>query len=349
MRSRHMMKFAGLALAAGIAVVLLGRAAFGGATDRDLIRQAGELFGRLPKTMTSEKNPITPEKARLGKMLFYETRVSADGTTSCARCHPISRYAADGLQKPVGDSCKAGPRNAPTVLNAAAQISEHWVGNRTDVEDQARQALTSPAFGMPSNNAVENALAGIKGYATLFKSAFPGDVRPVSIGNFALAVGAFERTLVTPSPFDAFIRGDSTALTSDGKRGLSAFVEAQCAGCHSGTYVGGQMYDKFGIVAPYWRYTKSKAIDLGRFEITHDEADRYVFKVPILRNVAMTAPYFHDGSVSRLDTAIWIMGKVQHGEELSKAQIERIHAFLRSLTGVIPEEIETVPILPATE
>jgi len=318
--------------------------------DEDLLNQAKQIFGPLPKVMSSEKNPITPEKVALGKMLFYETRISVDGTVSCARCHPIGLFAADGLKKSIGNNCKLNPRNAPTLLNAAGQISAHWIGNRVDVEDQARQSVIGPpSFGMPSNEAVERRLKETKGYMDLFKKAFPGEADPVTVDNLAKAIGAFERTLVTPSPFDSFLKGDIAALNGQEKRGLKTYMETGCIMCHSGPYVGGQVYQKFGIFEPYWKYTKSEPIDEGRFVVTKNEADKYVFKVPIHRNMEKTAPYFHDGSVDKLEDAVWIMGKIQLGKDLNKAQVEAIVTFMKSLTGKIPEDALKVPLLPSMD
>jgi len=318
--------------------------------DEDLLKQAKQIFGPLPQVMTSEKNPITPEKVKLGKILFYETRISVDGTVSCARCHPFGLYAADGLKKSIGNNCKVNPRNAPTILTAAGQISAHWIGNRTDVEDQARQSVVGPpSFGMPSYEAVENKLKEIREYMDLFKKAFPADNNPITVDNFAKSVGAFERTLVTPSAFDAFVKGDRTALTASQKRGLKTFIETGCMSCHSSAYFGGQMYQKFGIVEPYWKYTKSEPIDEGRYVVTKNEADKYVFKVPIHRNVAKTAPYFHDGSIDKLEDAVWIMGKIQLGKDLDKTRVEEVVTFLKSLTGKIPEDALRVPLLPSMD
>jgi len=318
--------------------------------DEDLLKQAKQIFGPLPKAMVSERNPITPEKVKLGKMLFYETRISVDGTVSCARCHPIGLYAADGLRKSIGNNCKVNPRNAPTLFNAAGQISAHWIGNRTDVEDQARQSVIGPpSFGMPSYEEVEKKFKEIKGYVELFKKAFPIDNDPVTVDNFAKAVGAFERTLVTPSAFDAFLKGDIAALNGQEKRGLRTYMETGCVMCHFGPYVGGQVYQKSGIFEPYWKYTKSELIDEGRYAVTKNEADKYVFKVPIHRNVAKTAPYFHDGSVDKPEDAVWIMGKIQLGKDLNKSQVEEIVTFLKSLTGKIPEDALKVPLLPSMD
>jgi cytochrome c peroxidase len=329
-----------------VVACFVGAALGSSGSDDGVGKQAKQLFGPLPETMASSKNPITPEKTKLGKMLLYETRISVDGTVSCTKCHPISLYGADGLKKAIGDQCKVNPRNAPTIFNAASQIAAHWIGNRADVEDQARQSVIGPpAFGMPSYQVVEKRLKEL-GYGPLFRQAFPGERDPVTMDNFAKAIGAFERTLVTPAPFDAFLKGEQDALDQKAQLGLKTFMDVGCAGCHNSPYLGGQMYQKFGITAPYWQYTKSEEKDDGRYAVTKNEADRYVFKVPVLRNVAKTAPYFHDGSVGSLDEAIWIMGKVQLGKELTKKQVKEIDAFLNSLTGKISQDALTVPLLP---
>jgi cytochrome c peroxidase len=338
------------AIVAVLAIILCAGMAFGADSDSGLFSRAKQLFAPLPKVMASEQNPITPEKVRLGKILFYETRISIDGTVSCAKCHPMSLYAADGLRKAIGNNCKINPRNAPTLFNAAEQISEHWIGNRTSVEDQAKQSVIGPpAFGMVKYEDVEKRLKGYREYVSLFKAAFPADKDPVKVDNFAKAIGAFERTLVTPAPFDAYLKGDDKALTSGQKAGLKTFMDVGCMGCHSGTYVGGQMYQKFGIIEPYWKYTKSEKIDDGRSAVTKNEADKYFFKVPVLRNVAKTPPYFHDGSVDSLSDAVVIMAKVQLGRDLSAKQTEEIVEFLVSLTGEIPDDALKIPLLPSVE
>ncbi len=318
--------------------------------DDDLMNRAKTVFGPLPASMPSPDNPITPDKVRLGNMLFFESRISIDRTVSCAKCHPPALYAADGLRKAIGNHCKENPRNSPTILNAADQISEHWIGNRTSVEDQAKQALTGPpAYGMPSNESVEMILKGMKGYVALFKAAFPADTDPVTVGNFAKAVGAFERTLMTPDAFDDFMKGNAQALSEQQRRGLRAFMDMGCMTCHFGPYLGGRMYQKFGVFEPYEKYTKSMHVDEGRFAVTKSEADRFLFKVPVLRNVAMTPPYFHDGSVDRLADAVVIMAKVQLARDLAPGMADDITAFLRSLTGKMPESILKAPALPSEE
>lgn len=314
-----------------------------------LLDRAKQFFSPLPSAMTSPENPITPAKVKLGKMLFYEWRISVDGTVSCNRCHQFNFYATDALKKAIGVKYRENPRNSPTVLNAADQIAEHWIGNRKNVEDQAKKAVLGKAsYGMPSYGSVVTKLKEI-GYEPLFREAFPGEKDPVTMDNFAKAVGAFERTLVTPSPFDSFLKGNTKALTERQKRGLKTFLDTGCMTCHFGTYVGGRIFQKFGIFAPYWKYTKSSKIDKGRFAVTGNPADKYVFKVPVLRNVEKTAPYFHDGSVDRLEEAVFIMARIQLGKTLKPEQRDDIVAFLNSLTGRIPDEALKVPLLPAKD
>ncbi|MEZ0360908.1 MAG: cytochrome c peroxidase [Hydrogenobacter sp.] len=314
--------------------------------DKELLDKARQFFSPLPKSFPSKENPITPQKVELGRLLFFERRLSVNDMISCSTCHAIEYYYSSPAPKQMG-ALKLQPRHAPTVLNSAGQFVQHWIGNRKDVEDQALQSLTGPpALGNPSKESVEEKLKSIPQYVELFKKAFPKDKEPITAENIAKAIGAFERTLVTPSRFDEFLKGDTKALTQEEKRGLKTFIEVGCVACHNGSLVGGTMYQKFGIYEPYWKYTKSESIDEGRYAVTKKEEDKYVFKVPPLRNVAMTPPYFHDGSVKTLEEAVWIMGKVQLGKDLSKEQVKDIVAFLRSLTGDIPKEARKPPILP---
>ena len=318
--------------------------------DQDLMNRAKSIFGPLPASMPSPDNPITPAKVKLGNMLFWEPRISSDGVVSCAKCHPLGLFAADGLKKAVGNHCKENPRNSPTIFNAAAQISAHWIGNRTGVEDQAKQALIGPpSYGMPTYESVEKILRSMPGYVKLFREAFPQDKEPVTVDNFARAIGAFERTLMTPSSFDDFMNGKAEALNAQQKRGLRTFLDIGCITCHSSPYVGGQLYRKFGVFQPYWNLTKSQPVDEGRFAVTKNEADKYMFKVPILRNVAATPPYFHDGSVEKLEDAVMIIAKLQLNRDLTREQATDITAFLGSLTGAIPESAVKAPLLPLAD
>ena len=314
----------------------------------DLLKQAQDIFKPLPKDMATAEFPITPDRVALGRKLFFDPRVSVDGTVSCARCHQPALYGTDGLAKPHGAHDKLNPRNAPTVFNAALEFVAHWRGDRKNVEDQAKQALVGPpSFGNPDYAAAMARLKAIPGYPEMFRKVFPGENDPVTPDNWAKAIGAYERTLVTPSPFDRYLAGDTKALSSAAQEGLRTFIDTGCVACHNGPDIGGGMYQKFGVVEDYWKETGSKEIDKGRFDVTHDQADMYVFKVPGLRNVAMTPPYFHDGSVTTLAKAVHVMAKVQLGRTLSEADANKIVAFLGSLTGKLPADFADAPILPA--
>jgi cytochrome c peroxidase len=217
-----------------------------------------------------------------------------------------------------------------------------------DVEDQAVKALVGPpSFGEPNFEAAMSKIKAIPGYVELFRKAFPGEADPVAPKNWGKAIGAYERTLVTPAPFDAYLKGNIDALDPVARAGLRKFVETGCTACHNGVDVGGGMLQKFGLVEDYWKETGSKGIDKGRFDVSNNAADTYFFKVPSLRNVAKTPPYFHDGSVATLPEAVRVMAKVQLGKTLSERDVDEIVAFLGSLTGRLPENFEIVPVLPA--
>ena len=238
---------------------------------------------------------------------------------------------------------RLNPRNAPTVLDAAQQFVEHWRGDRASVEDQATRALLGPAsFGLPS---FDTAVARLKalGYGAEFAAAFPSDTAPVSAVNWGAAIGAYERTLATPAPLDAYLRGNIRALSERANAGLATFLGIGCGGCHNGVGIGGGRYARFGLVKPYWIETGSAVVDSGRYSVTKDSSDLFVFKVPSLRNVAMTPPYFHDGSVATLPAAVRTMGRVQLGRELTSREIDDIVAFLGSLTGTLPDNFARSP------
>jgi cytochrome c peroxidase len=209
------------------------------------------------------------------------------------------------------------------------------------------KALASPITnGQPDEKAVIDRLEQIPSYGPPFKAAFPGDPHPMMGENIAKAIGAYERTLVTPSPFDRYLAGDANALSPKARGGLDTFINTGCVACHNGVLVGGGMYRKFGVVEPYWKATGSQTIDDGRADVTKNPDDLYVFRVASLRNVAMTAPYFHDGSVATLPEAVRVMARVQLGVTLGDAETSDIVAFLESLTGELPANFATVPTLP---
>jgi len=337
------------------AIALAAGASLLGAEDNEeaLLARAQQLFKALPADAATPQRPLTPERVALGRALFFETRVSSDGKGSCGGCHNPFFYGTDALPRSVGVGGKVIARNAPTVFNTALQFVQHYGGNRADVEEQAVKALVSPlAFGNADYATAEARLRALPDYRDMFVKAFPGEDEPVTAENWGKAIGAFERTLITPAPFDHYLEGDKAALNAQAKQGLDKFMAFGCSGCHNGVTVGGQVFQKFGITQDYWALTGSKEIDLfkgrdkGRFQDTKNEADAFIFKVEQLRNVAMTPPYFHDGSVAELGDAVRIMGKLQLGRDLSDADISDIKAFLQSLTGEVPAQFATAPNLP---
>jgi cytochrome c peroxidase len=315
--------------------------------EAELLKRAQELFQPLPKDMATPEFPVTKERADLGRKLFFDPRLTVDGSMSCASCHQPALYGTDALPTSIGVRQRPHPRNAPTILNSGLNII-HWRGDRDNLEDQVIKALTSPiTSGQSDLKAVEDRFGRIAGYAPLFKAAFVDQPNPITAQNVAKAIGAFERTLVTPAPFDAYLKGNSDALPETARVGLKKFINTGCVMCHSGVGVGGSMFQKFGVAEDYWLATGSTNIDKGRFDVTKDPTDLYVFRVPSLRNVAKTAPYFHDGSVATLPEAVKVMARVQLGVTLSDADVRDIVAFLESLTGDLPANFISVPTLPS--
>ncbi len=333
-----------------IAVIVVARtsSAQEGANGSQLLKDAQGIFEPLPKDMATAASPIMPERVDLGHKLFFDPRMSVDGTVSCARCHQPTLYGTDGMAKVRSAHDALNARRAPTVLNAALQFKAHWRGDRENVEDQAEQALLGPpSFGNPDNASATARLRAIPDYLPMFQKAFPGESDPVTQHNWGKAIGAYERTLVTPSRFDDYLAGKADSLSAAEKRGLRKFMSIGCTDCHNGPVLGGRSFEKFGVVKDYWQETGSKEPDKGRFDVTHDPADMYVFKVPGLRNVAMAPPYFHDGSVRTLPEAVRIMAKVQLGKDLSDQEKNDVVALLDSLTGELPADFVQAPVLPA--
>lgn len=331
-------------------IVWAGRV--GGATiegpvaGQPLAAQAKQWFKPLPQDMATAEYPTPTARVTLGRKLFFDPRISLDGTVSCATCHRPALYGTDALPKSIGVEHRLNARNAPTVLNAALQFKAHWIGDRETVEEQATKALVGrTSFGNPDVATVVRKIRELPGYEAEFKQAFPDDAEPIKPENWGKAIGAYERTLVTPSPFDAYLQGDGNALTPQAQNGLKAFISIGCVACHNGVAIGGSTFEKFGVLGDYWKETGSQTIDEGRFGETRDPTDKWVFKVPTLRNVGMTPPYFHDGSVATLSQAIRVMGKVQLGKVLTQEQVDELSAFLNSLTGELPKEFANEPVL----
>jgi cytochrome c peroxidase len=333
----------------GVGMTLVGLLAWAGAlpTDAELLAKARAHFQPLPKEMASPTNPLTAVKVQLGKMLYYEPRLSKSGAISCNSCHNIASYGVDNLPTSIGHKWAIGSVNAPTTMNAANEVAQFWDGRAKDVEEQAKGPVTNPnEMGIPHEQFAVDRLTSIPEYRELFRQAFPNVQNPVTYTSMAMAIGAFERTLVTPGRFDAFLEGDAAALTAAEKEGLNIFVETGCASCHMGPAVGGGTFDKFGVYRPYQELTGSKTLDNGRFDVTKNENDRFMFKVPVLRNITRTYPYFHDGTIWKLDDAARVMGEAQLGRKLSEPEVKAIVAFLNSLTGEIPKDALTLPVLP---
>jgi cytochrome c peroxidase len=296
-------------------------------------------FRPLSAQLTLDGKPLSQARVDLGRQLYFETRISKNGSLSCNSCHPLARYGADGEATSKGHAGERGKRNSPTVYQAAGSLAQFWDGRAINVEEQAKGPILNPVeMGMKDANKVEKLLRGIPGYVAAFQLAYPGDKQPVTYAHVGDAIGMFERGLVTPSRWDRYLSGDAKALTGDEIEGLRVFTNVGCMVCHTGEFLGGSMFEKVGAVEPWPNQT-----DLGRFEITKDERDRMVFKVPTLRNIDKTGPYFHDGSIATLGGAVRMMGKHQLGLELSDEEIKSIELWLKSLTGDLPEAYIRAP------
>lgn len=300
---------------------------------------AKNLFQVLPAVAENPENPVTPEKVALGKALYYDNRLSKNNTESCNTCHNLDTYGVDNKPTSPGDNGKDGTRNSPTTLNAALHFLQFWDGRMKDVEEQAGGPVMNPAeMNMPSEAVVMERLNKDAEYPKLFAAAFPADKQAVTFDNMRKAIAAFERTLITPSRFDAFLGGDIAALDTAELRGLKTFMDAGCTACHSGALLGGTMFQKYPLFGDHKSYTGSQRDDKGKMEATKNEADKYLFKVPSLRNIAETWPYLHDGSVKELDKTVALMAKAELNKELNPAQVSSIVSFLKALTGEVPAE-----------
>lgn len=283
---------------------------------------SGELLRPLP-----EQAEYDHDKAQLGKRLFFDTRLSQDDTISCAFCHDLSRGGVDRLPVSIGIQGREGSMNAPTVLNARYNLAQFWDGSALTLKEQALKPMITPhEMGNTHTNIVRK-LSMDSDYLEAFTTLYPDGI---TIDNVADAIAEFEKALVTPSPFDDYLQGDETAITQQAKQGHMLFFAKGCISCHNGINIGGNLYQKFGV---FREYISDQA---GRFDVTREERDRYFFKVPTLRNVALTMPYFHDGSVQTLEEAVSVMAEYQLGRSLQEQEVAQIIAFLESLTGELP-------------
>lgn len=294
--------------------------------DKDLLKSAQGLFKALPDSIIDQKKEA--HKIKLGEKLYFETKLSKNGTMSCNSCHLLNEYGADGKKTSPGfDGKVIGDRNSPTVYNAALHTSQFWDGRAKDVEEQALGPILNPVEMAIKDEKEALSRIDTKEYADLFKNAFPKEKNPRTFKNIGNAIGAFERTLLTPSRFDDYLKGDIHALSELERQGLKKFTQVGCTSCHNGVAIGGNSLQKLGLVKPFT--TK----DLGLYNVTKKSRDKYKFKVQSLRNIEKTAPYFHNGEVSDLDEAIILMARHQLGKELNSTDVKEIRAFLGSLTA----------------
>jgi cytochrome c peroxidase len=313
-----------------VSLALLASFAVAGETTKpetaQLREQARSIFGALPEKMPGAEKD-TPALVSLGRELYFEKRLSANDSQSCNTCHAVdqNRGGVDNEATSPGAFGKRGGRNSPTVLNAGFQMAQFWDGRAADLAEQAKGPVLNPIeMGMPDSAAVVKKLAAVPSYQAAFKEVFGEN--ELNYDNVAKAIAAFERTLVTRDRFDDFQKGIDSALTEAELKGLKTFVTVGCIACHNGPLLGGNSYQKVGLVNPF------TGPDLGRFEVTKADADKHKFKVPTLRNIAITGPYFHDGRGKTLGDTIREMAWLQLGRKLADQEVQSIIAFLETLT-----------------
>lgn len=334
----------GISLPGLMLVAMASLAAMPAVAADDLRKQALKAFKPLPSTIPAVKdNKITPQKIDLGKALFFDPRLSASGVFSCNSCHNLATGGDDNLETSIGHGWQRGPRNSPTVFNSVLNEAQFWDGRAEDLKAQAKGPIQAGVEMANTPDNVVRTLKSMPGYVDAFTGAFPTEKDPVSFDNMAKAIEAYEATLVTPAPFDAWLNGDDDALTAEQKKGLALFMDKGCVACHSGVNVGGHGYYPFGVVERPGAEVLPPN-DKGRFIVTKTADDEYVYRAAPLRNVAVTRPYFHSGKVWDLGQAVAIMGTSQLGEELKDGEVKPIVAFLESLTGKVPPV--SYPVLP---
>ncbi|WP_447735186.1 cytochrome-c peroxidase [Rhodanobacter soli] len=310
-----------------------------------LMKQAQGLFKPIPANAPPlPGNAATPAKVELGKMLYFEPRLSESHAISCNSCHMVGMGGVDLQETSLGHRWQHGGRNAPTVYNAVFDVAQFWDGRARDLEQQAGGPLVNPVEMDTTEAHVVEQLKGIPGYAAVFAKAYPAVPDPITFDNVRKAIALFEATLITPNaPFDRYLEGNEKALDANQQEGLALFINKGCAACHNGINVGGGMYAPFGVVERPGADILPPG-DKGRFAVTKTVSDEYVFRVPSLRNIALTAPYFHTGKVWDLRQAVAIMGSSQLGAKLSDEEVGKIEVFLAALTGDQPKV--ALPILP---
>lgn len=300
-------------------------------------------FRPLREELGAFNRPRNQAMVDLGRILWFDARLSRSGELSCESCHSLEHYGVDGLPVSVGENNRHGRRNAPTVYNAAGLMAQFWDGRAPDVEAQAISPLTNPQEMDNTPQRIIATLRAFPEYRQRFAAAFPGD-GAITIAHVSAALGAFERGLVTPARWDKFVLGDRDALSAEEIEGLRVFTNVGCMSCHTGEMLGGTGFQSLGLIEPW-----PGSDDRGRYDVTHVASDDMVFRVPSLRNVAKTAPYFHDGSVATLSDAIKLIGRHQLGIELTPKEVAAIETWMGSLTGDLPADYIRPPQLPTKE
>lgn len=314
--------------------------------DALLWAKARNYYTALPEL--EDLDPIEKEKVKLGQLLYFDTRLSINNEQSCNSCHDLATYGVDNKSTSPGAlPGTKGDRNSPTVLNAVFHKAQFWDSRAADLTEQAKGPILNPVeMAMPHEHLVVERLQNVKEYVKRFTKAFPGQNDPITYDNVASAIASFEKRLVTPAKFDAFISLDLEAFNAQEKRGLKMFLDAGCQSCHDGVAFGGQQERRFGEMVDFKSVNPKINGDQGVFNLTGNPGDMYKFKVPSLRNIDKTYPYFHDGSIGSLDESVWIMGKTQLNKEFTPEEISDLIAFLKTLTGEVPKDLRKAPDLP---
>ncbi|MBI4694341.1 MAG: c-type cytochrome [Gammaproteobacteria bacterium] len=310
----------------------------------------------LPETAPAPTdNPTTPDKIALGKALFFDPRFSSTGTVSCFSCHNVMEGGDDHRPTSIGVHGQVGGRNAPTVWNAAFHVAQFWDARAPSLEEQSKGPPVNPIeMGMPNLDATLKRIRDIPGYRPLFAAAFQGE-DTVTMDNAAKAIAAYERTLITPdTPYDRYVKGDRQALSAEQIKGMETVAAIGCTSCHAGpAFNGATLATGPGLLMKFPVNAKSEYVakyaltkDRGRYEVTKQDADAQLWRVPTLRNLVYTAPYFHNGAVKTLDEAVRVMASTQLDKKLTEPDVKAVVAFLEALSGNFPEQ--TMPRLPAT-
>ena len=326
-------------VAAALAVSLALAAALGGCrSEGSGVEAASEiepehLYMFAPISAPAPVQGVTALRVNLGRRLYYDTHLSVNNSLSCNSCHDLARYGVDpGRAVSLGHDQKPGGRNSPTVYNAVLEFAQFWDGRAPTLSAQAAGPMTNPVeMGMPGPAAVIAVLRANPEYVKMFRKAYPASKDPLTMDNVTDAIASFESGLVTPARWDDYLRGNRQALSEEEKAGLEIYLASGCASCHAGAAMGGNSYQKLGAFRDW-----PDQSDRGRFDVTGEQRDAMYFKVPMLRNVAETGPWFHDGKVKSLDEAVLLMGEYQCGRTLNPSDVHLIVAFLQALTGPLP-------------